>query len=58
MKIPFGRRFGQIVPSQHVEVPFDPVTQTAVVGDVELQGLAASENTLTYTVGNDNDFDD
>lgn len=58
MDTPFGRRFGTVIPSQHVDIPFDSVTQTAAVGDTELQGLAASENTLTYTAGNDNDFDD
>lgn len=58
MNTPFGRRFGEVLPSQHVEIPFDPATQTADVGDEELASLAASENTLTYTAGNDNDFDD
>lgn len=54
----FGLRFGEVVPSQYTDIPFDFVTQTAAVGDAEIQWLAASENMLTFTGGNDNDFDD
>jgi hypothetical protein len=37
---------------------YDPETQTISVSDEELKAMAACENTLTFTPGSDNDFDD
>ncbi len=58
MKIPFGHRFRETVESQHVEVAYNPDTQSADLTDAQLADLAASDNTLTFTAGSDNDFDE
>lgn len=57
MSRPFGIRYSEEVLGFCVEVPYDAKSQTAKVDDEELAMLAKSENTLTFTIGKDNDVD-
>lgn len=58
MNQPFGSRFRESVASRFVALPYDAVNQTAAVDDLALARLAASDNTLTGTPDDDNDFDE
>ena len=57
MERPFGDRYRESIDSRFVEIPYDHQTQTARIDDTALKLLAASDNTLTFTGGPDNDFD-
>lgn len=58
MKKPFGTQFAETVQVETPALAYDAKTQSATLNDQQLAGLAASENTLTGTINNDNDFDD
>lgn len=55
---PFGIGFAEKMTAPVINVPYDATTQTAAISDESLQLLAASDNTLTGTGGDDNDFDE
>jgi|GEM_PF-4141008 len=54
----FGSRYREKIPGLETVIGYKPEAQTSNLSDQELQALAASDNTLTFTGGNDNDFDE
>lgn len=58
MSRPFGVAFATNVPHEEHDLPYDPKEQTCSLSDEELAKLVASDNTLTFTAGRDNDFDE
>lgn len=55
---PFGVAFATTVPHEKSDVSYDAARQTCEASDAELASLVASDNTLTFTAGKDNDFDE